>query len=517
MSVDSPPNSLAVVSVFSCLLVFCIGCGASPSVPSAPVEQAQPGLDAEQFEQKITHFCAGCHGMPRPGSFPKDDWEEEVEQGYSLFFDSSRTDLKPPSPKRLVVDYFRDQAPVELKISFPNATTAPPVDFRRQEVQVSTGEQPIYVSHLRHVPATATRKAGLVACDMYHGRVVWTDPMATDSGGTVLETFHNPAYVELTDLDRDNQLDYVVADLGSFLPADHNRGKVYWLRQNPADGAWEKQILLSGVGRVASVEVGDFDEDSRLDLIVAEFGWRKTGGIHLLRNQTTDTGNLQFKDELIDPRSGAIHVHQCDLNSDGHLDFVAVLSQEHEKVVVFLNNGDGVFEEETLWAAGYPSYGSSGIELVDLDQDGDLDVIYTNGDSFDDFRIKPHHSIQWLENRGSYPFIHHELTKMPGVHRALPGDFDDDGDLDIVAVAMLPGDVRNPETVARLDSVILLEQVDGSFIRHPLETGELTHASVAVGDFDDDNDLDLAVGVLWHQEQTSRLTLWWNQLHKRDQ
>jgi hypothetical protein len=292
---------------------------------------------------------------------------------------------------------------------------------------------------------------------------------------------------------------------------------VYWLRQNKTDGSWEKKTLLNNVGRVASVEVGDFDGDSRLDLVVAEFGWRKTGGIHLLRNQSTATSGMQFKNEWIDSRAGTIHVQQCDLNSDSHLDFVAVISQEHEKVVLFLNQGDGTFVNHILWAAGYPSYGSSGIELVDLDQDGDLDVLYTNGDSFDDFLIKPHHSIQWLENQGSYPFTRHELAKMPGVHRALSGDFDGDGDLDVVAVAMLPAEVRNPKTAAELSSVILLEQdADGRFIRHSLETGDLTHASIAVGDFDNDDDLDLAVGVFRQRQQTSRLTLWWNQLHKRD-
>ncbi len=495
MSVDSPPTYLAVVSVCCCMLIFVAGCGANRSKPSASVDETRPEFDAEQFEQKITHFCAGCHEMPRPSSFPKDAWQKEVEQGYSLFFDSGRTDLQPPSPERLVVDYFRDRAPAELEIQPTESSTTPPVQFLKQELQLSAKEAPLYVSHVRYVPEAPARKAGLLLCDMRQGRLVWTDPMAADSGGVVLEEFHNPAHVTVTDLDDDGETDYVVADLGSFLPADHKRGKVYWLRQNNTDGSWEKTILLDKVGRVASVEVGDFDGDSQLDLVVAEFGWRKTGGIHLLRNQSTATSGMQFKDELIDARPGTIHVHRCDLNSDSHLDFVAVLSQEHEKVVLFLNQGDGTFDSHTLWAAGYPSYGSSGIELVDLDQDGDLDVLYTNGDSFDDFFVKPHHSIQWLENQGGYPFVHHELAKMPGVHRALPGDFDGDGDLDVVAVALLPQEVRNPNQVARLDSVILLEQdVDGHFVRHSLESGNLNHPSFAVGDFDKDDDLDLAIG-----------------------
>ncbi len=138
----------------------------------------------------------------------------------------------------------------------------------------------------------------------------------------------------------------------------------------------------------------------------------------------------------IDERHGAVHVPPVDLNGDGHLDFVALISQDHEVVEAFLNDGSGNFNHEVIWAAPDPAYGSSGIQLVDLDKDGDLDVLYTNGDSFDR-GPKPHHSVQWLENQGSFPYKHHHLCEMPGVLNAKAGDFDGDGDLDIVAASLL--------------------------------------------------------------------------------
>ena len=94
--------------------------------------------------------------------------------------------------------------------------------------------------------------------------------------------------------------------------------------------------------------------------------------------------------------------------------FPALFAQQHESVVAFINRGQGLaFSPQTLYAAPHPNWGSSGIEPVDLDQDGDLDVLLTHGDTFDDFVLKPYHGIQWLENRGTQPFTPHSLADAP--------------------------------------------------------------------------------------------------------
>ena len=89
-----------------------------------------------------------------------------------------------------------------------------------------------------------------------------------------------------------------------------------------------------------------------------------------------------------------------------------------------------------------PAWGSSGIQVVDFDKDGDPDVLMTNGDTFDDMLPKPYHGIQWLENRGTFPFTAHTLATLAGVLRAQAVDLDGDGDLDVVACALLPADAR---------------------------------------------------------------------------
>ena len=143
--------------------------------------------------------------------------------------------------------------------------------------------------------------------------------------------------------------------------------------------------------------------------------------------------------------------------------------------------------------APHPNWGSSGIQVVDLDRDGDLDVLFTHGDTFDDQIIKPYHGIQWLENMGGYPFVEHTLADLPGVFAAKAGDLDGDGDLDIVACAFIAGGSNLEES--KMPALVWLEQLKpGVFARHTLERKPPRHATLDVADIDGDGDLDILVG-----------------------
>ena len=76
--------------------------------------------------------------------------------------------------------------------------------------------------------------------------------------------------------------------------------------------------------------------------------------------------------------------------------------------------------------------------MVDMDQDSDTDILYTNGDTFDNSYVNASHGIQWLENLGNLDFDYHRLADMTGAYCALAGDIDLDGDLDVIAAASLP-------------------------------------------------------------------------------
>ena len=309
----------------------------------------------------------------------------------------------------------------------------------------------------------------------------------------VIAEVPHPSHIERVDLDKDGLQDLLVGDLGSFQPADHTSGAIVWLRREKS-GAYKTVVLADSLGRVADVRAADFDGDGDLDLVAAVFGWRRSGSLMLLENRTTDWKAPRFVAAELDRRHGAIHVPITDLNGDGKPDIVVLFAQEHETVAALINTGKGTFRTETIFEAPHPNWGSSGIELVDIDKDGDLDVLHTHGDTFDDFILKPYHGITLLENGGTYPYTARPVAALPGAHRAVAADLDGDGDLDIAAAAMVPGGGGPAETT--LPAVVWLEQTaPGTWSRHPIKMGTPSHATLDVGDTDGDGRPDIIVGA----------------------
>jgi hypothetical protein len=317
----------------------------------------------------------------------------------------------------------------------------------------------------------------------------------------------------VVDLDGDGIKDILVADLGSASQTDRLCGSVVWLHGN-RDGNFTPITLLKDVGRVTDVQAGDFRGVGKLDLVVAAFGWRKTGEILYLENQTTDWAHPIFAPRTLDERHGTIQVPVGDINGDGKLDFVALISQEHETVVAFLGDGKGGFRREPIYTAPHPAYDSSGIQLVDLNGDKRLDVLYTNGYSMDKpYVLKPYHGIQWLENQGRFPFQHHAIAPMYGVHRAIAADFRGTGQPDIVAVGYLPVHGFPEREQQQLDAIVYLEQTElGKFGRHTsLEAGTCDHVTCAAGDIFGTGKIDLVTGNFMSPRLTQSVSVWKNQ------
>ncbi len=523
--------------LYAAVILICVTVGCSVednaagpgAVANKPLHAApsRAGLNDEQLETavgpQVEVFCAKCHALPRASDAPREAWRHEVEQAYR-FHQTSPLANEPAPDREAVVAYFERKAIPYDDYSIKSSGDSAPdrLRFRRTELRVGAESIPPAVAGLSWAQLATGDPRTLLVSDMRSGGLYSIRP---DGELAVLvqpgsQTLANPCRAEPCDLDGNGLVDLVVADLGNFLPTDLRLGRVICLQQQPGEGERQSLELAAGIGRVADVRPGDFDGDGRQDVLVAVFGWFEAGQILLLKNQSVEAGKPKFEAREVDNRHGTIHVPPTDLDGNGTLDFVALISQEHEVIEAFLNRGDGTFETRRIYAAPNPSWGSSGIELVDLDTDGDLDLLVTNGDGDDRYYIKPYHSVQWLENRGEFPWVPHPLLAMPGCRRAAASDMDGDGDLDVVAVAMLLPQILKRFGKDRFDAVCWLEQTEpGHFERRPLELGTCDHLALVVADLDEDGDSDMAVGNCYMDGhdgggQQSSVTIWWNETER---
>jgi hypothetical protein len=495
--------------------------GCTKGAPEAP-PAADPGPTAlpNDIERQVHNFCGGsCHAYPGPDTFPRRHWRSEVERGFR-FFDESGMALSPPKLGH-VVRYYEERSPEE----YPPAAIVPAakplaVEFEKSSLPPPPSATRPMISHVSAVklprgvadPTTVAKApVTLLACDMQGGRILAMEPAGTNPAWKELAKVPNPAHAEVLDLDGDHILDILVADLGSFPPTDRRCGSVVWLRGKP-DGSFVPVTLLKDVGRVADVRAAKFTGTDKLDLVVGVFGLHATGELLLLKNKTTDWEKPEFATHVLDSRHGTIHVPVTDLNGDGRPDFVALIAQEHEVVVAFLNEGGGKFAKRTLYSAPHPGWGGSGISLVDMNADGKLDVLYTNGDILDEpYLWKPYHGVQWLENTGGLKFEHRRIADMYGVHHAVAAPITGGKLPDVLAVSFLPADKFRDRDSRKADAVVLFEQVSpGKFERHTLAVGSCDAVACAIADLYATGRADLVVGNFSSVTTDHPVAIWRN-------
>jgi hypothetical protein len=484
------------------------------SKPVLPPQQAAagPAPPPAATTEEVHRLCGACHAYPPPDTFPRHAWRQEVKQGYDFFHKDPTYHFAYP-PLEAVVRYYEDRAPEALPALQPAAAPqAPRAHFDRRGYAAPESTGPPGVTHVNLVHLSRKDKLDVLVCDALNNQVLVLRPYESPPAWTVLARGLCCAHAEVVDLDGDGIKDIVLACLGTFQATDDRVGSVVWLR-GAADGTFKPITLLDGLGRVADVRAADFCGRGKLDLVVAEFGWHQTGEIHLLENRTTDWTKPAFRPRVLDSRHGTTHVPVADLNGDGKPDFVAVISQEFETVVAFLNEGGGRFRRETIFTAPHPAFGCNGVQLVDLDKDGRLDVLLTNGDTLDPPPLlKPYHGLTWLQNRGRYPFTPHRLADCYGAGSPVAADFDGNGLLDIAMVTFLPERSFPDRKPLQIDSVVLLEQTaPGEFARHALEVEACDYLTCAAGDLKGDGRPDLVVGrFVQGGRPADSITVWRN-------
>lgn len=306
------------------------------------------------------------------------------------------------------------------------------LEFSSAAVGLAAEGKP-WISHVTLADLDRDGRVDIVACDDVKQAVVWLRQVFPGKfeETTLQANLTAPVHTEVIDIDRDGDLDVLVACMGEFFPNNDRIGSVVIL-ENDGQQHFKAHVVADHIARVTDVRAADFDGDGRLDLAVGQFGYIQ-GEIRWMKN----TGNWQFESRPLLNLAGTVNVCVGDLNGDGTTDIVAVVSQQSEEIYLFENDGKGNFTPKRIFGSTNQDFGSSGISLCDLNRDGRPDILFSNGDGFDyaEPGKRPWHGVQWLENVGQGQFRFHRIGDLPGAYSPVGVDLDGDGAMDVVAVS----------------------------------------------------------------------------------
>lgn len=177
--------------------------------------------------------------------------------------------------------------------------------------------------------------------------------------------------LETADMDEDGDLDVVFTDRKG------ERCGLFWLENPGPDRVRAGEVWIEheigALGReVVFADVGHFDDDPWLDVAVAV----KPTAIHLFRGRADGGWRPQVL-QLLDQAIGkAKAVNMADLNGDGLTDLVFTCEDakgEREGVIWLETQGGDQWLQHSLGGADGVKFDL--IQVLDLDGDGDLDVI----------------------------------------------------------------------------------------------------------------------------------------------
>ena len=204
--------------------------------------------------------------------------------------------------------------------------------------------------------------------------------------------------------------------------------------------------LVKHIGNGLGVAVGDYDDDGRPDVFVANDGVPNFLFHNEGKGRFSEVGLLAGVAVARDgkPRAG-MGTEFADYNGDGRLDLV-VTNHEFETTSLFRNDGGGTFADATI-DGGISSptlpFVGFGVAFFDADNDADLDLSIVNGHVIDNtamFRAGSTHAQRKLlfQNTNGRRFT--EISRQSGAgftrddvgRTLLTGDIDNDGDIDLV-------------------------------------------------------------------------------------
>ncbi|MCX6225742.1 MAG: T9SS type A sorting domain-containing protein [Bacteroidia bacterium] len=270
--------------------------------------------------------------------------------------------------------------------------------------------------------------------------------------------------VAARDIDKDGKTDLVATSW--------NDNSLFWYR-NLGNQVWEKRLISNQCGEAHELFVWDMDGDGFDDALVAAV----TNNEVLLFHNPGPASTIWPKLQITNSFSGSRTVAAGDLDGDGKADIVGGAFAGN-KITIWHNLGGNPVQWQPFdLVTGFT--GAHRVEVVDLNQDGKLDIIgwaYSAG------------LLKWWENTGSdfSGWIVHTVDNQ--LNTSCVGeakDMDLDGDLDIVTTGYLS------------NQVVWYENTDGKALtwrKRTIDTGLVQPWMAFAGDLDGDLDMDVVAG-----------------------
>jgi hypothetical protein len=257
--------------------------------------------------------------------------------------------------------------------------------------------------------------------------------------------------VSFWDYNNDGRLDAMVGNFLAFNPSyvspgtpdmmpsptEYNGQESILYEQRP-DGKFEDVTIKNGLSypdsKCMGLTVFDYDDDGDLDIFQANdhqfnFLFRNDNGTY--KEVAVESGVAA---NSMGKGTGSMHGSVGDIDGDGLID---ILVSDLDYGALYKNMGNGLFvdiTEQSGVKAAMAGKSSWGAQFFDYDNDGDLDIVAANGTAEE--LINQYPLLLENDGKGNFKNVGKEhgayfSTKRSGRSLAV-WDFDNDGDLDII-------------------------------------------------------------------------------------
>lgn len=443
----------------------------------------------DEGEILAKRYCSNCHLYPAPNMLPVDSWDKNVLPNMAARLGVGAADFNP------YIGMSTDEMMLVMRSGiFPENPVLPAADWSK-----------IRNFYLKNAPKRLSDPPEKSAiADTLSGFKVHVLPFQKGKYPAVTYVGFGPKANEIFVADKRKNFFRLVQNamvdsartespvidlvfqgdtlnllqIGILEPNDQNKGS-FWQKTPSSLVLLQKELF-----RPVHLNLADLNSDGLMDRILCQHG-NYTGKLSWFENM----GKGNYQEHVLRQMPGARLTQIVDWNRDGKPDVLALFAQGREGAWVYLNLGKGKFEEKKLLEFS-PVFGSSYAEAADLNGDGWLDLVYTNGDNADLSPIlKPYHGLHLFLNDGKGNLKERWFYPIDGASKALARDFDGDGDVDLACISYFNDAAKN-------EGFLLFENTGKLYFNvSTMPEGRLGKWLVMdCGDADGDGDIDLVIG-----------------------